>query len=90
MQTQLNFDEITLHKENNRESEQILCDQLPRLSNNCKILYEALKRGERLSGADVVSKYGMLEYRRRFSDLIAAGIDVKSDKLENGCKVWYL
>jgi len=38
----------------------------------------------------VVSKYGMLEYRRRFKDIISAGIDVKSDKLENGCKVWYL
>ena len=89
-QPELNFTEITLHSENNRHSEQILCDQLPRLSNNCKTLYEALMRGERLTGKGIVSKYGMLEYRRRIKDLKAAGVHVKENLLENGCKEWYI
>ena len=89
-QTEINFNEATLHKENNRESQQILCDQLPRLSNNCKTIYEALKRGERLSGADIILKYGMTEYRRRIKDLKDAGVQIKEEKLSNGCKVWFI
>lgn len=85
------FDSNTvMHNENNSHSEQILIDQSARLSKNCKILYEALLRGEVLSGAVIVTKYGMMEYRRRIADLRAAGVVIKENILSNGCKEWYL
>ncbi len=89
MQTSIDFTAITHTKENNKFSEAILDEQYERLNHNCKVIYDALKRGERLSGAVVVTKYGMLEYRRRFKSLIDAGIPVKSEMVGN-CKVWYL
>lgn len=90
MQTQINFTAISLHAENNRHSERILEDNCFRLSNNCKKLYDALKRGERLTGAIVVGKYGMLEYRRRIADLRAAGVQIQETILKGGLKEWYL
>lgn len=87
MQTQIDF----VHtQENNRHSQQILEDNLPRLNRNCKVILEALQRGERLTGAIVISKYGMLEYRRRFKDLRDFGIDVKSNVLPGGLKEWFI
>ena len=90
MQQEINFNEAVLHKENNSHSEAILLEQAPRLSNNCKILYEALLRGEKLTGINIMQKYNMIEYRRRMKDLKSAGIDIKETKLPNGCKQWYL
>lgn len=87
MQTQIDF----VHtRENNRHSEGILEANYERLNNNCKILLDALKRGERLTGFIVVSKYNMMEYRRRFADLRAAGIAVKSEVLKGGFKEYFL
>ena len=87
MQTQIDF----VHtQENNRHSEQILEDNLPRLNRNCKVILDALQRGERLTGAIVISKYGMLEYRRRFADLRGKGIQIKETMLKGGVKEWYL
>lgn len=89
-QLQINWNEVALHRENNRFSEQILCDQATRLSNNCRKLYEALLRGERLTGAIIIAKYGMIEFRRRIKDLKEAGLDIKENLLPGGCKEWYL
>ncbi len=90
MQTTIDFDKVLHSKENNRHSQQILEDNHLRLSNNCKIIYEALLRGEKLTGQSIVSKYGMLEYRRRIADLKAAGIEIKETILFNGCKQWWI
>ncbi len=87
---ELDFSTIVHQKENNSHSESILFDQYERLSNNCKILYEALQRGEKLTGQSIVSKYGMLEYRRRIKDLKSAGVDIKETILFKGCKQWWL
>lgn len=77
-------------KENNSESESTLHAQFERLKGNNKKLYEALMRGERLTGAIIVSRYGMLEYRRRIKDLKAAGLDVKEVTLKGGVKEWWV
>lgn len=90
MQQEINFNEIVLHNENNAHSEAILLEQAPRLSNNCKVLYEALLRGERLTGLLIMQRYNMIEYRRRMKDLKSAGVEIKENKLPNGCKEWYL
>ena len=89
-QPEIDFAQVVHTKENNAFSEAILFDQYERLSNNCKVIYNALKRGERLSGVVIVTRYGMTEYRRRIKDLRDAGVPIKEHKLENGCKDWYL
>jgi hypothetical protein len=90
MQTEIDFDNITHTAENNRHSEQILYDNYDRLNKNCKILCDALYRGERLTGITVVTKYGMIEYRRRFADLKAAGVPVKDATIKGGAKEWFI
>ena len=86
----IDFTGIAFHNENNRHSEQILVDNEPRLSKNCKTIYDALMRGERLTGAIIVTKYKMLEYRRRIKDLKAAGVEIAEKTLEGGFKEWFI
>lgn len=89
-QAELDFTNLVHTKENNKSSEEILFDNYERLSNNCKILYSALLRGEKLTGQSIVFKYGMLEYRRRIKDLKAAGVEIKEAILFGGCKQWWI
>jgi hypothetical protein len=89
-QLSIDWDNITHQKENNSFSEQILFDQYERLNHNCKIIYDALKRGEKLTGRDIVSRFGMLEYRRRIADLRDAGLEIQETTLKGGAKQWYL
>ena len=89
-QTEIDWSQVTHTRENNSHSETILFDQYERLNHNCKIIYEVLKRGYKLTGRDIVSKYGMMEYRRRIADIRAAGIEVKEEVLSNGAKEWFL
>jgi hypothetical protein len=81
-QIEIDWDNVT--------REQILFDQYERLNHNCKIIYDALKRGERLTGRDIVSRFGMLEYRRRLKDLKEAGVVIQETTLKGGAKQWYL
>jgi len=89
-QLSIDWDNVVHQKENNAHSEQILFDQYERLNHNCKIIYDALKRGERLTGRDIVSRFGMLEYRRRLKDLKEAGVVIQETTLKGGTKQWYL
>jgi hypothetical protein len=89
-QLPIDWNNVVHQKENNSHSEQILFDQYERLNHNCKIIYDALKRGERLTGRDIVSRFGMLEYRRRIADLRDAGIEIQETTLKGGAKQWYL
>jgi len=90
IQQEIDWDNVTHKKENNLFSEAILFDQYERLNHNCKIIYDALKRGERLTGRDIVSKYGMMEYRRRIADIRAAGIEIKEEVMKGGLKQWWI
>lgn len=89
-QAEFNFTEIVHTKENNRFSEGILEAQYERLANNCRVLYDALLRNEKLTGLIVIQRYGMIEYRRRFADLRQAGMDIKENTLKGGVKCWYI
>ena len=88
-QLSIDWNGISLHPENNKESEETLLEQEERLSDNCKKIYNALKNGRVLTGMDII-KMGMTEYRRRIKDLKEKGIDIKEKKMPNGCKAWYL
>lgn len=89
-QPEFDFTVIVHTKENNSHSEQILFDEYERLNNNCKIIYEALKRGEKLTGRVIQRRFDMSEYRRRIKDLKDAGIPIKEKILKGGCKEWFL
>lgn len=90
VQQEIDWNQVTHTSENNSHSEQILFDQYERLNHNCRIIYDALKRGERLTGRDIVIRFGMLEYRRRIADIRAAGVEIKEEILKDGSKIWYL
>jgi len=86
MQTQINF-----HIENNQESQAIFNGNIEHFSNQCRIVYEAMKRGERLTTTDALIKYGIGDLRRRVKDLRDNyKIDVKSELQENRFKTYYL
>lgn len=87
---QLVIDFNVLVPQNNRESEEILLMCEKRLSNNCRIILEALMRGERLNGDNIWERYRIREYRRRIKDLIDAGYDVKYEIGKSGCKTWWI
>ena len=88
MQQEINFN--VLVNQNNKQSEEILLMCEKRLSNNCRIILEALQRGERLNGDNIWERYRIREYRRRFKDLKDAGYNIKDEVLKNGCKTWWM
>lgn len=90
MKKKIDLNNIVHTRENNIYSETILNNNYKRLNNNCRILLDALERGERLTGLSIVKKYGMLEYRRRIKDLKESGIYIKERNLWLGCKEWFL
>lgn len=87
-QSTIKFDVLT--NQNSKSNEEILLISAPRLSHNCQVLYEAFLRGEKLTGKDIVIKYGMTEYRARIRDLREAGLKLQETILDNGCKEWFL
>jgi hypothetical protein len=90
IQTEIDFTAVVHTKENNSKSEATLHEQYERLNNNCKILYDALKRGEKLTGRIIQRRFDMSEYRRRIKDLKDAGIPIQENKLKGGCKEWFI
>ena len=89
IQTEIDWNQVTHTRENNSHSESILFDQYERLNHNCRIIYDALKRGERLTGRDIVNM-GMLEYRKRIDDLRKAGVVIQEKTLKGGSKQWWI
>ena len=85
------MDNITHLYENNKESQEILEQERPRLNRVCLQIWKLLDEGHRLSGRDVIMKLGVVEYRKRFDELEKAGYPVVSEKIPGGkgAKVWY-
>jgi hypothetical protein len=86
---QLNID-YSKRLENNRESQAILDANKARLNNQCRIVLEALLRGERLTTATALLKYGVGDLRRRIADLIERGIEVKKELKQGRYKEYFL
>ena len=60
-------------------------------SKQCLIVYEALKRGERLTTSTALIKYGVGDLRRRVKDLIDHHkVNVKSELLQGRYKEYFL
>ncbi|UYW01767.1 helix-turn-helix domain-containing protein [Flavobacterium agricola] len=79
------------HNENTIENQKHFDDNQPKFSNQCKIVYEALLRGEKLTTAYALIHYGIGDLRRRVKDLKDNfNVPVESRKLQGNFKEYYL
>ena len=60
------------------------------LNNQCQIVLDALKRGERLTTASALLKYGIGDCRARIRDLAKAGYPIQKKLLEGRYKEYYM
>lgn len=89
--TQIEFDFSSYnHIENSAENQNLFEANKEKFSNQCKIVYEALLRGERLTTALALIKYNIGDLRARIRDLIAFGVPVQKEILKGGYKEYYL
>jgi len=76
------FEPILHGRENNIESQKNYEANIEAFTKNCKVIFAQLMTGKVLTGIDC-AKLGILEYRRRFKDLIDVyGIPVQDDYVE--------
>lgn len=89
-QTTIKFDKRH-QTENNEESELNYIANLDDINNNCRTILEQLLTGRKLTGLDC-AKLGILEYRRRFKDLIDVyKIPIESEYIKGKAyKRWFL
>ena len=79
------------HFENNIESQQIFEENKEKFSKQCRIVLEAFFRGERLTTATALIKYGIGDLRRRVKDLKDFwNIPVQSETQKGGYKEFFL
>lgn len=68
MDLEIDFSQLH-HQENKVANQEHFELHKEHFSNQCKIVYEALLRGERLTTAKALLKYGIGDLRRRIKDL---------------------
>lgn len=89
-QQQIDFDNL-FHVENNRESQKHFEHNKDKFSKQCKIVYEALLRGEKLTTTTALIQYGIGDLRRRVKDLKDIwGVPVESQFVDKKFKEYYL
>ena len=90
-QTVINFNDPIIHYENNKESQMQFDKNMPKFSNQCRTIYRAMMKGERLTTRIAVLKYNIIDLRRRIKDLRDTwNIDIQSEYVEGGYKEYYL
>lgn len=68
-QLTIDFSKPLEHKENNLESQFQFMENVDHFSNQCKIVFEAMLKGERLTTSKALIKYKIGDLRRRCKDL---------------------
>lgn len=87
----VDFRDPLVHKENNTESQKHFEANTDHFSNQCKIVFEALMRGERLTTAKALIEYGVGDLRRRVKDLIDMwNVPVQSEFIKGKYKEYYI
>jgi len=89
---QLDLDFNQLHHIENKVSNQEHFEaNKDRFSNQCKLVYEALLRGERLTTTKALIKYNIGDLRRRIKDLKDIwNVPVKDEYVNGKFKEYYL
>lgn len=89
-QNQIDFSQLE-HSENNPESQEHFNLNKKAFSRQCRIVYEALLRGERLTTTKALIEYGIGDLRRRIKDLKDIwNIPVKDQYVEGKFKEYFL
>lgn len=87
----VDFTRPLVHNENNLESQKIFDENIEHFSEQCKIVYRAFKRGERLTTTKALLQYGIGDLRRRVKDLIDNyGVPVQKETIEGKYKEYFL
>jgi hypothetical protein len=81
---------IIFSKQNSASNQAILEANKSHLSNQCRIILEAMLKGERLTTASALLKYGIGDLRRRVKDLRDNGIPVEDEFIEGRFKKYFL
>lgn len=90
IQHEIDFSELQ-HRENNPGSQAHFEENKEHFSNQCRLVYEALLRGERLTTAKALLRYGIGDLRRRIKDLKDMWeVPVQDEYVEGKYKEYFL
>jgi hypothetical protein len=78
------------HRENNPESQAHFEANKDKFSKQCRIVYEALLRGERLTTKIAMKDYDIGHLPRRILDLKEKGVSIDSVFIEGNYKEYFL
>ncbi|MBF7090488.1 hypothetical protein IUY40_02870 [Flavobacterium sp. ALJ2] len=89
-QQEINFDEL-LHIENKVSNQEHFERNKENFSNQCRIVYEALLKGERLTTTKALIDYKIGDLRRRIKDLKDIwNVPISSEYKEGKYKEYFL
>ena len=87
---EIDFSELN-HVENKISNQEHFERNKEKFSKQCKIVYEALLRGERLTTTKALLNYGIGDLRRRCKDLRDIwSVPIKSEFIEGRFKEYFL
>lgn len=87
----IDFTKPIIHRENNIESQKIFDDNKDKFSAQCRIIYDAMMRGERLTTKVALIKYSVGDLRRRIKDLKDMwGVPIKSELIQGNYKEYFI
>lgn len=90
MDLEIDFNQLS-HVENNVDSQKHFEENKEHFSNQCKIVYEALLRGEKLTTTKALIEYGIGDLRRRIKDLKDQwNVPIESEYVKGKFKEYYL
>ncbi len=79
------------HIENNTESQLHFDKNKDKFSNQCRLVYQLLLKGERLTTKKALIEYGIGDLRRRIKDLKDFwGVNIQSEYTESRYKEYFL
>jgi hypothetical protein len=90
-QLPIDFTQPLVHRENNKESQALFEENKDRFSAQCRIAYDAMMQGERLTTAKALIEYGIGDLRRRVKDLKDMwGVPVQSVIVQGKFKEYFI
>ena len=90
-QQQIDFTKPLLHYENNVESQEIFNNNREKFSNQCRKIYDAMMKGERLTTKIAMINYDIGDLRRRVKDLRDTwNIPVESELVNGNFKEYFI
>lgn len=89
-QVEIDFNEL-YHVENKISNQEHFEANRDKFSKQCKIVYDALSRGERLTTATALIEYRIGDLRRRIKDLKDMwNVPIASETVQGSFKEYYL